>query len=309
MIDHPKKFVGKMDHFNYSYGSDDGEDDAVEELLSQFLDEDLLKITTHPVGRRGSADYSLDYELETRYEKLKASVSKSRPVESNVEQPEAVSSGLAEAQLSPKGNNLSSSARSQWDSNSSSGDARKTSSSSRTFMASPPSPSLRSISPPPPKSCFCGSPKKLLRSLSSRRSSSAKEKNKKSVWSDSGSVSPRFSRRESQIKQADLKVHDKELMSVISGEAPMRVRRKGKDKDKRKGRSHDECDSLSDEEFLTDLSTFSLENQEKQLKKAVKEEHRVNRDAEDLVKWVKQASARIDASIIDDLLSDDEELK
>lgn len=44
----------------------------------------------------------------------------------------------------------------------------------------------------------------------------------------------------------------------------------------------------------------------KGLKKALEEEERVSKEAERLVKWVKQESARIDVSTIKSILSDDE---
>jgi len=294
----------RMGHFSFSYSSssDSEHENAVEELLSQFLDEDLLKITTNPVGSRGSARHGLDPELEKRYEKLKASVSNLRPPgpPQSLEGRHSRLSESAEAQL--PGNNPTSSAGSPRDSDSNSNpisEGRSTSAAtsprgnsnsrppkktSRTLMAS--SPSVRSqrscsLSPSPPRSCFCGSPKKLLRSLSSKRSSGS-----------------------SKMKKSDSHIGDDELTAaVVSEKSKMRVRNKDR------GRPKDELDSLSDDEFLTDLSTFSLKGQRKQLKKALKEEQKVNRDAEDLVKWVKQASARMDDRVLDDLLSDEEEFK
>nr|GLL48435.1 uncharacterized protein LOC109169767 [Ipomoea trifida] len=62
----------------------------------------------------------------------------------------------------------------------------------------------------------------------------------------------------------------------------------------------------SDAEFLSDLSTFSKKNQEKLLKKAMKEEEKINREAEKIVQWAKQASARIDFAGLDDELTDNE---
>ncbi|KGN53447.1 uncharacterized protein LOC101211778 [Cucumis sativus] len=62
-------------------------------------------------------------------------------------------------------------------------------------------------------------------------------------------------------------------------------------------------------EFLADLNIFSAKEQEKILKKAMKEEEKINREAEKIVKWAKQASARMNISDIEDELSDDEEIK
>ncbi|XP_009784158.1 uncharacterized protein [Nicotiana sylvestris] len=67
------------------------------------------------------------------------------------------------------------------------------------------------------------------------------------------------------------------------------------------GKNHDE--------FLSDLSAFSLKNQEKLMKKAMMEQEKINREAEKIVKWAKQASARLDVSSIEDELSDDDTFK
>lgn len=52
------------------------------------------------------------------------------------------------------------------------------------------------------------------------------------------------------------------------------------------------------DEMLSDFSTFSVKEQERRLKKALEEEEEVSREAEKIVRWVKQESARIDASAI-----------
>ncbi|KAI4327931.1 hypothetical protein L6164_020339 [Bauhinia variegata] len=60
------------------------------------------------------------------------------------------------------------------------------------------------------------------------------------------------------------------------------------------------------DEILTDTSTFSVKEQERRLKKALEEEDRVSREAERVIQWVKQESARMDVSSIKTMLSDDE---
>ena len=59
-------------------------------------------------------------------------------------------------------------------------------------------------------------------------------------------------------------------------------------------------------EFLSDLSTFSTKKQQKMLKKAMKEEEKINREAQKIVNWAKQSSARLSvvSGIHDDELSD-----
>ncbi|ERM96745.1 hypothetical protein AMTRI_Chr03g50560 [Amborella trichopoda] len=65
------------------------------------------------------------------------------------------------------------------------------------------------------------------------------------------------------------------------------------------------------DELLSDFSTFSLREQRRKLKKAMKEQEKINQESEKVVQWVKQASARMNVSIDDDddLLSDEEKLK
>ncbi|PIN13610.1 hypothetical protein CDL12_13757 [Handroanthus impetiginosus] len=58
------------------------------------------------------------------------------------------------------------------------------------------------------------------------------------------------------------------------------------------------------DELLSDLSSFSVKNQEKMMKKAMEEEEKICREAEKIVKWAKNASARMDVSDIEDELSD-----
>ncbi|QCD90930.1 hypothetical protein DEO72_LG4g1891 [Vigna unguiculata] len=58
------------------------------------------------------------------------------------------------------------------------------------------------------------------------------------------------------------------------------------------------------DEILSSLGSFSMKEQQKILKKAMKEEEKVSREAEKIVQWAKQASSRMKASDIDDELSD-----
>ncbi|CAK9144737.1 unnamed protein product [Ilex paraguariensis] len=60
-------------------------------------------------------------------------------------------------------------------------------------------------------------------------------------------------------------------------------------------------------EILSDMSTFSVEEQERRLKKAMAEEKRVCREAERVVEWVKQESARLDVSAIKNIVRQEDE--
>ncbi|XP_059444982.1 uncharacterized protein LOC132176716 [Corylus avellana] len=59
------------------------------------------------------------------------------------------------------------------------------------------------------------------------------------------------------------------------------------------------------DEILSDMSTFSVREQERRLKKALKDEERVSREAEKVVQWVKQESSRMDDSVIKSVLNHD----
>lgn len=59
------------------------------------------------------------------------------------------------------------------------------------------------------------------------------------------------------------------------------------------------------DEIMSDLRSFSSKKQKKLMKIAKKEEEKINKEAEKIVKWAKQTSARLDFSVIDDLSDDD----
>ncbi|KAI8555351.1 hypothetical protein RHMOL_Rhmol05G0168100 [Rhododendron molle] len=61
------------------------------------------------------------------------------------------------------------------------------------------------------------------------------------------------------------------------------------------------------EEMLSDMSTFSVEEQERRLKAAVEKEEKAVKEAERVVKWVKQESLRMDVSTVDRVLREDQD--
>ncbi|XWS62306.1 hypothetical protein CRYUN_Cryun07bG0199100 [Craigia yunnanensis] len=69
--------------------------------------------------------------------------------------------------------------------------------------------------------------------------------------------------------------------------------------------------ALDSDEFLSDLATFSVKEQQKMINKAIKEQDKVSREAEKIVNWAKQASARMIFNGMEDELSysDDEPTK
>lgn len=102
------------------------------------------------------------------------------------------------------------------------------------------------------------------------------------------------------------KESSKQNCNCACSNSPSPPRRKGclwfspkKKKEKKKSK-----EDWSDE-LLSELESFSFsrKEQEKVLKKAMKEEEKVSREAEKIVKWAKTASARMN---LKDEFSDDE---
>ncbi|ESQ52853.1 hypothetical protein EUTSA_v10017494mg [Eutrema salsugineum] len=60
------------------------------------------------------------------------------------------------------------------------------------------------------------------------------------------------------------------------------------------GNTGDQSWPTGDDKFLSDTRTFSVKEQEHQLKAARLEEQRLSREAEKVNTWVKQDSARFD---------------
>ncbi|XP_010941059.2 uncharacterized protein [Elaeis guineensis] len=74
-----------------------------------------------------------------------------------------------------------------------------------------------------------------------------------------------------------------------------------------RGKERKRGDWGGNDEILSDVGTFSMKEQQRKLKKALKEQEKASREAEKMVEWVKQASARMNVTAVDELLSDDEE--
>ncbi|KAF8380823.1 hypothetical protein HHK36_028317 [Tetracentron sinense] len=91
--------------------------------------------------------------------------------------------------------------------------------------------------------------------------------------------------------------------------SPKRAPRKKSKENRVAGVNLDTLDWGKNNEVLSDLSTFSLKDQRRKLKKALKEEEKISREAEKVVEWAKQASARMNVSAVQDVLSDDEIFK
>ncbi|KAK4435619.1 hypothetical protein Salat_0725400 [Sesamum alatum] len=121
-------------------------------------------------------------------------------------------------------------------------------------------------------------------------------------------------------KNKEMKNPSRRVISSRSDSPPVRsgcflccrklqVSRKKSKHDRGLGR---ELDWMKHDEFLSDLSSLSVKNEEKMMKKAVMEEEQICREAEKIVKWAKYASVMMDVSGVEDhheLSHDDENAK
>ncbi|XP_010266375.1 PREDICTED: uncharacterized protein LOC104603909 [Nelumbo nucifera] len=58
------------------------------------------------------------------------------------------------------------------------------------------------------------------------------------------------------------------------------------------------------DEILSDMSTFSAQEQEKRYKKAKEKEKEIQQEAKKVMNWVKQASSRMDVSSIEKVINE-----
>ncbi|GLT74911.1 hypothetical protein SLA2020_466760 [Shorea laevis] len=86
--------------------------------------------------------------------------------------------------------------------------------------------------------------------------------------------------------------------------SPKKVSSKKKSRETKELGSDLDCEKY--DEFLSDMSAFSVQEQRKILKKALKEQQKLSREAAKMVKLAKQASSRMSFHGIGDELSEDE---
>ncbi|CAN6487118.1 unnamed protein product [Victoria cruziana] len=74
---------------------------------------------------------------------------------------------------------------------------------------------------------------------------------------------------------------------------------------KDRSESYDDGSWMKDDEILSDLGTFSVRSQREGMKAALKEQEKISKEAEKVIKWVKKASARMSVNDFgNDLLRD-----
>ncbi|CAK9163233.1 unnamed protein product [Ilex paraguariensis] len=292
---------------DFSYLSDSDDEKAVQELLSQAMDHSVLEQVAK-INCSGFTDSDLPTHLETRFQKLK-SFPATKPKSPNLTtDPKNLASSSFNSKLSSHkslkpqlDNELKNSIRAKTESDSLSDDEN-------VFQEEDPKEKKRLN--PKLQSGFDFSPSK---SSNSSRESAIFSPSKQNPDGKSGSKSK--SQSGSALSRSDS--WDISLDSLSPPQktgcflcSPKRVSRKKSKENRIGGASLDWGKNWTkNDEFLSDLSTFSTKEQQKMLKKAMKEEEKISREAEQIVKWAKQASARMDVLGIEDELSDHESKK
>lgn len=258
--------------------TDSDDDKAVEDILSQAMDATVLEQVA-AVNCAGFNDDGLPSHLETRFQKLKS----------------FPSSAAKPTSLSTKSFNLSHSP--EFKKNGTINEAKATDPSEEMPLQNSEKVSTkRSTKNPDGKSCLSDSGTPSQSPFNEIPQGKMKKSVVKSTRSPSFSSCDGFSSR-------SVSPPAKSGCFLCS---PKRASRK---KSKENWGLNLGFESGKSDEFLSDLSNFSVNSQKRMIKKAMEEEDKICREAEKIVKWAKQASARIEMSGIEDEMSDDENAK
>ncbi|KAG5060821.1 hypothetical protein JHK87_001850 [Glycine soja] len=250
--------------------SDTDNDSAVEEIISQAQDAVVLDQVSAINCSAFTDDSLLPSHLETRFRNLK-SFPPTKPKPNTIAKARTFSSNLSSA--NPQSPNFSPPKQNP--------DSGYTSShEKKSFREKTKDGSLSvSASSPPSASASASSPCSDESSMSSLFKPKQKEEGSKQNSSVRSSNSPSPPRRRGCLWFFPKKKKEEE-----------------KEKKKKKKSKQNWGDDL-----LSELGSFSRKEQQKMLKKAMKEEEKVSREAEKIVQWAKQASARFN---LEDELSD-----
>ncbi|PRQ19214.1 hypothetical protein RchiOBHm_Chr7g0214771 [Rosa chinensis] len=285
---------------DFSHLSDSAEDSAVEDLLSQAKDHILLEQLS-AINCSGFTDSVLPTDLESRFCRLKSfpvtkhNTTNSRPPQTTASfRHDSVQAENPDEKKVPNPK-------------------------SQSGYESPP---LESSEFSPEKGMTAAKPKPKHGSVSSRSNSSNSSPDS-AIFSPAKRVSGKKQRSKSKLKS---KSKSGWLSSPLGScnslrdDSPSPPRKAGcfwcspKTKSASSQRKSKENGGIGgglrlnfsdDDELLSDLGSFSKKEQSKMLKKAMKEEEKISREAEKVVKWAKQESARMNVTGIDDELSDD----
>lgn len=302
---------------DFSFLSDSDDDKAVEELLSQAMDQSVLEQVA-AINCSGFTDSVLPTHLEVRFQKLKSFPSanpKSKPsthsqshyasssvFKSSIED-ESVSNSHFHVQNDSESNGLA------LNSNKNSVDEEGSKGNSISEYGSNPSKSLSFSS----KDEIFSHPKKnptrkmglkgnseseLYSELSNSFDFSAEEE----IFSLSNKIPVGRKARTSKSPSGSSSFPADSSTESLS--PPQRSgclwcspKRSSQNKENRAVNVGLEWEKNN--EILSDLNSVSWKKQQKLLQKAMKEEEKISREAEKIVKWAKQASARIEVSGIE----------
>ncbi|KAK7309474.1 hypothetical protein RJT34_06229 [Clitoria ternatea] len=253
----------------------DTDDSAIEEIISQAQDACVLDQLS-AINCSGITHSVLPTHLETRFRKLKSFPSTITPPTFD---PKARSFSILTLKGNPQSPNFSPSKD-----NPHSGSSSSPSDSAKNKEQRERKPKHGSLSSPPFGSVSASSHSSEESSMSSMFRPTQKDKEQKEKCSSVKSLtsSPSPPRKSgcfwcSPGKKSKKK--SKEILGVVN--------------------------DFGSDELLSDLGSFSRKQQQKMLKKAMKEEEKISREAQKIVEWAKHASARMNVSDIEDEFSDD----
>lgn len=269
----------------------DTDDSAVEDLISQATDLSVLEQVA-AINCSAFSDSVLPTELETRFRKLKSFPSSQTSAAFRTEiRTASAKPGSGPAVFSPSKQNPGGQAnRGSGFSSGKGGDPEERNGEAEEnpeekFSGWERNVSFSSSSKEFPEENFAGSRKKTDFSPSKRTPAVKKNPNWGSLSSPSSDSSDLSLDSPSPPQKAGCFFC-----------SPMKKSKKNQSSSSRRRK----------DELVSDLSIFSEKSQRKILKKVMKEEEKINREAEEIMKWAKQASARMNISDIEDERSDDD---
>ncbi|CAL1386671.1 unnamed protein product [Linum trigynum] len=318
---------------DFDFGNlSDTDDSAVDELISQTQDLCVLEQVSK-INCSGFNDSLLPSDLETRFRKLKSfpasSTRPAAPAASTGVVPKSISNSKSELHRR-SGKGFDEGVESHSDEgrvNPSDGQVPKMAAAAAKASSSP----LNSSSSSADEEGFSENPvpvkdsrKQFKRGSVSSPSDSSNSCIEDVIYSQSEENAVRMMRKSSN---SNSKLKSKPFigsplgLSNCSRDSPSPPRKPGcfwcspKKPTRKKSKENWDLDldwgNDGGDELLSDLGIFSAKEQEKIIRKAMKEEERINKEAEKIVKWAKQASARMSyhhrTEEDDDGLSDDDD--
>ncbi|GAV71901.1 hypothetical protein CFOL_v3_15392 [Cephalotus follicularis] len=295
----------------------DTDDSAVEELIAQVQELSVLEQVS-AINCSGFTHSALPPELESRFHKLKSFPLSKPTIDTTKSKSLRHSKSEFSHSVNPKTEknepDKEFSGHSRNNPNTKSGLEREKGLKNESDSISDEGSEILSVSKRNPEGKF-GSREKSKYGYVSSPSSSSNSSKENRIFSASKQNPQETVKLTSELKSGSLSSPCSSSNSWLNSPSPptksgcfwcspKKVSKKKKDKELDTGFNWSKHD-----EFLSDLSTFSVKEQEKKLKKAMKEQQKMSSEAEKIVKWAKQASARMSFHGIEDELSDADSAK